>query len=547
MNKKYQFLYPFLFAAIMAVGMLFGYKLSDSMQGRSSLFSKQENNKVTELLGLLKVQYVDTIDQNLLLDELTKEIVDKLDPHSFYIAKKEVKSISEDMAGAFEGIGIEFFIVKDTVMVVSAIAGGPSETLGIQAGDKIIKIEDTLIAGIGFRDLDVVSKLRGPKETDVNISILRPGVKELLDFTITRDKIPLYSVDVAYMIDSLTGYIKVNRFSETTYTEFLRAIRKMDEQGIRKLIVDLRDNPGGLLNQATELIDELLPANELIVYTKGRNYSQNDYKTKSLPGLFEGGQLAILIDEGSASASEIVAGAIQDKDRGLIVGRRSFGKGLVQEQYKLQDGSEVRLTVARYYTPSGRSIQKPYENGEGTSYNEEVYDRYMSGELLSADSISLPDSLLFYTANGRPVYGGGGIMPDVFIPIDTANVDLWSRVRSQLQQYIYDYYAQNLEAFKDYKDINDYKANYQLPDSVYQGYIAHMNALSPKITVEYMAPVEAKTRTYLSAYIARQIWRNNGFYPLLNEIDPVVIESVRLLHNRAEYKEKLSGKSDLAQ
>ena len=361
--------------------------------------------------------YVDKVDETKLVEDAIISMLEELDPHSTYSDPEEVKRLNEPLQGNFDGIGIQFNMATDTLFIIQPVSGGPSEKVGILAGDRIIEVNDTVIAGVKMSTEEVMRRLRGPKGSEVNVKIMRNGVKGLIPFTIKRDKIPVYSLDASYMVNEHIGYIRINRFAATTGEEFRDALHKLQKKGMKDLILDLQGNGGGYLNAAIELCDELLGKKELIVYTEGRRNPRSEFKAKG-DGDFQEGRLVVLVDEYSASASEIVTGAIQDWDRGIVVGRRTFGKGLVQRPIDLPDGSMIRLTVARYYTPAGRCIQKPYENIE--QYNQDLIDRYNRGEMVSADSIHFPDSLKTRTLRlGRTVYGGGGIMPDYFIPLDT--------------------------------------------------------------------------------------------------------------------------------
>ncbi|MCH7535208.1 MAG: S41 family peptidase, partial [Bacteroidetes bacterium] len=376
--------------------------------------------KLNKILGYIEKDYVDTVNMGQLSDVAINSILEELDPHSMYISAKRFKSMDESLKGNYEGIGIEFNIINDTILVIRSITGGPSEMLGLMAGDRIIEIDTQLVAGTGISTKDVISKLKGESGTKVQVGIKRKGVDDLLIFDITRREIPLNSVEISYMLDSTTGYIKISKFAATTHHEVVEAMEKLQENNLTNLIVDLRGNGGGYLDAAINISDEFLPENTLIVSTKGRSRSETKFYAQR-PSSFKG-NLIILIDEGSASASEIVTGAIQDNDKGIVIGRRSFGKGLVNEQHKLFDGSVVRLTTQRYYTPSGRCIQKPY--GEGNKkYYEDYHNRYKNGELINKDSIDFPDSLIYKTIGGRPVYGGGGIMPDIYVPLDTSKIN----------------------------------------------------------------------------------------------------------------------------
>ncbi|MBE0653383.1 MAG: S41 family peptidase, partial [Bacteroidales bacterium] len=395
----------------------------------SSILSAQfteQSLKFGEVLDKVSRYYVDTVNEEKIVDKVISEMLHDLDPHSAYLSRDEVMASQEQLDGGFDGIGVSFNILKDTIFIINPIAGGPSERVGIRPGDRIIKIEGENVAGIGITSLEVQKKLKGPKNTRVNISVKRNNAPRHLDFTITRDKIPIYSLDAAYMINENTGYIKLARFSSTTIQEFREALKELQKNNLQNLVLDLSGNGGGYLYAAVSLADEFLSARRMIVYTEGAQNPRRDfYSTQS--GNFLEGNLVVMIDETSASASEIVAGAVQDWDRAVIVGRRSFGKGLVQGRFELQDGSELRLTVAKYYTPSGRLIQKPYEEGFD-EYAKDLTNRYNSGELSSEELINFPDSLKFNTlVRNRVVYGGGGIMPDYFVPIDTTGYSEYYR------------------------------------------------------------------------------------------------------------------------
>ncbi|MCC6691708.1 MAG: S41 family peptidase, partial [Bacteroidia bacterium] len=417
-SRKHIYL-PIVFSLLLVLGIYIGYEYS--FLNRTSISTT--DGKIEKLLNYIQKRYVDTVNKTQLEDKALNALLQSLDPHSAYVNAKEAKAMNEPLQGNFGGIGIEFNIIKDTIRVVAPISGGPSEALGIQAGDMIVKIEGKNSAGVKITNRQVIEQLRGEHNTKVNISIKRRGVKKLIDFTITRGEIPIFSIDVAYMVDAKTGYIKVSRFGATTYDEYMKAFHDLKEKNMQSLIRDLRGNPGGYLNAAVMLADEFLEQGKEIVHTQGRS-DKIKVHMATARGEFEKNKLIILIDEGSASASEIVAGAVQDNDRGMIVGRRSFGKGLVQEEKEFEDGSAVRLTIARYYTPTGRCIQKPYNEGTEAYFSEEM-ERYDKGELQNADSIKFADSLKFKTPAGKVVYGGGGIMPDVFVPIDTTGRTLY--------------------------------------------------------------------------------------------------------------------------
>ena len=541
MNEQYQhnkntqktsfnFYTPFLYAIIMVIGMQLGLKMYETLKSKPKLFSS--SNKISELqevFSYIDARYVDEVESKDLVEKAIRETLEELDPHSSYISAEELQAVNEGLQGNFEGIGVEFSIVKDTIMVVTPIAGGPSDKLGIMSGDKIIQIEDTLVAGIGITSEDVVGKLRGEKGSSVKVSIARSGVANLLDFNIHRDKIPLYSVDVNYMIDEEVGYIKVSRFSATTYHEFMDALSNLKDEGMRRLILDLRQNPGGYLTAAVNIADEFLADNKLMVYTKGRSHKQTDYRAKRR-GQFEEGDLLVLIDSGSASASEIVSGAIQDWDRGILMGRRSFGKGLVQEQRELSNGGALRLTVARYYTPTGRCIQKPYEEGE-EAYNKELSERFNKGQLQQEDSMrhAHNDSLTFKTLiKERTVYGGGGIMPDIFVPIDSSgNEPFLIKVRSIIPEFAYSYFSNHTAEFKQYPNINDFKKRFHITAQMFNQFKSEIKKQTDKFDESLFQRDEQELKTYLKAYIARQLWNDDGFYPVIQDVDNTLKEAIK--------------------
>ncbi len=486
-------------------------------------------NKISSALQYIVNEYVDSVNLGSLTEEIMPVLVEQLDPHSVYIPASDFQRVSEPLVGNFSGIGVSFNMTDDTVAIINTIPNGPSMRVGVMAGDRIIMVDDSLVAGVKMPSDDIVKMLKGPRNTEVKVTIYRRGEQKPIDFEITRDNIPLYSVDVAYMVNENTGYIKINQFAQTTYREFMQAIEKLKAQGVEKLIIDLRHNGGGIMDAATMIADQFLQEGQLIVYTEGRTRPrENDYATSR--GILKDDKLVILMDESSASASEILAGAIQDNDRGLIIGRRSFGKGLVQEEMRFQDGSALRLTVARYYTPTGRSIQRPYENGTEDYYSD-FHDRIMNGELENSDSIKFDDSQKFVTPGGRIVYGGGGIMPDVFVPIDTSGTsEYYNRVRSLGLMYRFAFYytdqkrslleplktAREIEAFLDKQNI--------LPEFIEY---AEEKGLDPnKVDIQTSREVLLKT---IKAYIARNIIDNEGFYPIIADIDNTLTVAIDTL------------------
>ncbi len=537
-KKKYNFLMPVLLALVLIIGMQLGFKLRDTTWNKRPLGEKNTFGKLDEILNLINVKYVDDVNAKEVLDKALDKFLVDLDPHSFYIAQSELKGVKESLEGKFEGIGIEFYIVKDTIVVVTPISGGPSEALGILSGDKIITIDDTIVAGKSITNNDVVKKLRGDKGTKVKVGILRNGSKDLVQYSVTRDKIPLFSVDVGYMVDSITGYIKINRFAENTYDEFRVKLNKLKDEGLKKLIIDVRQNPGGYLNAATLIADEFIGEEKLLVYTEGKAYKRNEYKAKNT-GQFEEGDVVIMIDEGSASASEILAGALQDWDRGVVVGRRSFGKGLVQEQYELNDGSALRLTVARYYTPSGRSIQKPYNEGSD-AYNNEIYDRFDNDELTIDKQLEKADTInKYYTDANRVVYGGGGIGPDVFVSIDTSfSFSYFFLVRSYIPEFIYNYYAENQGLFLQYKESQYFRNNFQISDALFNKFLEYSYKEGLRKDEKELEKISFRIRTVLKAYLAKQMWKDEGFYPVMNTIDEAFLKAHEVVQNTDQYLKK---------
>lgn len=488
-------------------------------------------NKFRQVLSHIENDYVDEVDSDELVESAIKNMLEELDPHTSYIAAKDLEVIQSRLQGNYEGIGVEFNIFKDTIHVVSPLSGGPSQKLGIRAGDKIIKVDGENVAGIGMTNQRVVEMLRGPGGSEVTVSIKRDGENELIDFTIERDVIPQYSVDVSYMVDDEIGYIKVARFANSTYLEFKEALFKLQGQGMKKLVLDLTGNPGGYLNRAVEIADEVLNGRQMIVYTDGKEKRYVEEHYSGNEGDFETGSLVIMVDEGSASASEIVAGAVQDHDRGLIVGRRSFGKGLVQLPIDLNDGSELRLTISRYYTPSGRSIQKTYTEGNLDDYYMEAYERYENGELYTSDSIKFNDSLAYKTDKGRVVYGGGGITPDYFVPLDTTqNTRYLNRLFStnSLQEYTVKYAQENTEAIYE-MGFEDYRSSFVVTDQMLDDLVEIAEGNKLKFNQKEFTRSKELIKLLTKAYIARGIWDNDGFYPIFNQQDEIFMKAIQLM------------------
>jgi len=527
---------PLIVAAFTILGIFVGRELG-KQQGKAQFFKKEElseQDKLHQVLSFIKSDYVDTIKEEMILEETIQELLQNLDPHSYYIPGSQFSQLDDPLQGNFEGIGVEFRIVEDTVVIIQALGGGPSEQVGIMAGDRIIAVDGEGITGAKISNQEVIKRLKGPKGTDVDVKVLRKSEKEAIDFTIQRDKIPLHSIEAAYMIDENTGYIKIARFARTTYEEFKAASLELRNAGMEDLILDLRNNTGGLMKAAIDLSDEFLKKGELIVYTKGKSRERIDYFA-TRRGSLEETEVAVLINEGSASASEILAGAIQDNDRGLIVGRRSFGKGLVQESVQWPDGSAIRLTVARYYTPTGRSIQKPYDDGID-KYNEEAYDRYLNGEMFSKDSIDFPDSLKFYTAGGKVVYGGGGITPDLFIGIDTNSYsELYRKLNFQgvFYQFGFNYVDENRESLSEVYSEGDFANNFSIRSELmdkFFSYAAEKGFDSLEVKLDELSLNLAKNR--IKGSIARNFAGNNAFYEVVNREDRVVQKTLGRLNTK---------------
>lgn len=499
--------------------------------------------KYGRLLQLIESNYVDTTNIEDLTEKAVVEVLKQLDPHSVYISKEEVEKMNEPLQGSFEGIGISFNIFKDTLLVVATIPGGPSEKVGLQAGDRILKVDNKEIAGIGIENSDVFDMLRGDKGTVVNLKVLRNGQQDLLDFRIIRDKIPIHSLDASYMIDEETGYIKLNRFSATTTDEFTDAIKDLKKSPrFKNLVLDLRGNGGGYLKAAIELADQFLGAFKMIVYTEGENSRRKDYKASAL-GEFEQGKLVVLIDEGSASASEIVAGAIQDWDRGVVVGRRSFGKGLVQQPYFLNDGSMVRLTTAHYHTPSGRGIQKSYEEGV-EAYRSDYRKRFEAGEFFTRDSIHFDEKLMFETmVNKRTVYGGGGVMPDIFVPMDTSqNYGYFNQMvrKNIVYTAALDYMDRNRSEFtQNYPSFDVFQKNFVIEDELVEKMVAEADKEGIERDDESLAVARPIIKEQVRAIVARDLFGQGAYYQVVNEDSSVVKEALKVLKSSSEYNNLL--------
>ena len=528
-NKRLQVWLPLLFSLVMILGMVVGYKIrqDSSMPG----FFKTSNKSVfQEVLDLVDLKYVDKVETDTLGNKAISGILHKLDPHSVFIPSSELMQVNDDLRGNFTGIGVEFQVFYDTVNILNVLPGGPSEKAGMLVGDKVITINDTIkLAGQKINPENIRKYLRGKKGTPVKVTVFRNG--KMVPLIIERGTIPVPSVDASYMIDGQTGFIHLNRFSENTYREFMQAMEKLQAQKMQHLILDLRGNGGGLLNQAVNIADEFLDEDKLIVYTQGSHVPKYEYKS-SKEGLFEKGDMAVLVDESSASASEVLSGALQDWDRATIIGRRSFGKGLVQEQFGLSDGSALRLTVARYYTPLGRNIQKSYNNGYA-EYEEEVMVRFHNGEVMKPDTTKNKGAA-FKTKKGKIVYGGGGITPDVFVPFDTTSMGkalLSLYAKGTLNNFIYTYYIQHKAELAAYKKPSDFSNGFQSGDREWE----ELKRFASKDSIN-LDKFSIHDKEYLQkripSMLARQIWRYDGYYQVMNKTDDFIQKALQVLNVR---------------
>lgn len=525
---------PLMLGAALAVGLIGGQYFSGSNGISVPGGNGSSYNKVLDILNYIETEYVDTVDRRELTDDAVVSILDELDPHSVYIPAEEFHQMNDPLMGKFEGIGVQFTMQQDTIMVLHVIPGGPSEKAGLKDGDRIVEVDGESVAGKKLSTMDVMRYLKGDKGTKVIVGVHRRGFDALLPFTIIRDVIPTYSIDISFMPEDEIGYIRLSRFSVTTAREFRSAMDDLLDDGMKKLILDLRGNSGGYLDAAISLSDELLPDDKLIVYTEGRARPKRFfYATEK--GSFETQPLVILIDESSASASEILAGAIQDNDRGIIAGRRSFGKGLVQEQLNLPDGSGLRLTVARYYSPTGRCIQRSYDDGK-EAYQMDFIERFHSGQMMSPDSIDFPDSLKYTTAGGKTVYGGGGIMPDVFIPVDKdERYSFYNKLlnRGLIYQYAFDYADRNRPKLLEYGDYKAFDRDYVFGDDLMLDFLRYAEEEGIEMNEEGLDFAEEKIRSLMEAYIARNIFGDEGFYPLYLEIDHTFQKALELIRDKS--------------
>ena len=526
-KKKIQVWLPLLFSLVMIAGMFIGYKIKTNMPD-TGIFSHEKKRPLLEVLNLIENKYVDKENADSLGDAAIDAILNKLDPHSVYLPASQLQSAKEDLQGGFSGIGVEFNIFTDTINVLNVIKEGPADKAGLQPGDKFLKVGDSLVAGVKITTDKIKTLLRGNGGTKAEITVLRGS--EQKHFSIVRDMIPLYSLDAAYMISDTTGYIRLNKFAETTYKEFMDATLRLQKQGMKSMILDLRDNGGGILTQATNIADEFLDQDKLITYTEGVHSSKKEYRCEK-EGIFEKGKLIVLANEGTASASEILIGALQDWDRATIIGRRTFGKGLVQEPYELSDGSGLRLTVARYYTPLGRSIQKSYSQGIKI-YQEDLLNRMHDGEMLSFDSIKHTDGKAYKTHAGKIVYSGGGITPDVFVAFDTSGMSPQSRkmfLKGTLNKFVYRNYIANKNKFSSYTSPTQFEKNYTVDESTWNSF----SAFAAKDSINISA-VGSKEKGELSKQIkmltARQLWRTEGYFEISNAEDATVKKALEIIN-----------------
>ena len=525
-----------------SAAFIFLFSLSAYSQGISAL----QQRKLAQALSAISAMYVDTINDKKVVEASIRGVLDELDPHSTYIPKEEVQRMHEPLEGSFEGIGVQFQIIKDTINVVQTVTGTPAEKVGVLPGDQIIYIDQDLVAGVKTQNTDVFKKLRGKRGTPVNIRVKRGNSPELIEFKIIRDKIPIYSVDASYMLNDRIGYIKINSFGNTTMDEFTKALKELKAKGMKDLVVSLERNGGGFLKTGIDLADEFLPKNQLIVYTEGLNVPRTEAKS-TIAGNFESGRLIVLIDEFSASASEILSGAVQDWDRGVIIGRRSFGKGLVQREVPLADGSMMRLTIARYHTPTGRSIQKPYKKGDSKDYNKELEERFEKGEMMHLDSIHFPDFLKYNTlVSHRIVYGGGGIMPDIFIPMDTTENTVYHRKivgKGVVNSTMLEYLNKNRDALKvQYPTFDKFNREFEVDESLLQTLIS--NAEKEQIPLDKKDYERSKRviKLQLKAMIANDLWTLNEYYQVINSDNQSLQKAVEVLSKKGAYEKILNTK-----
>lgn len=532
---KYKTWAPLLFSIVLITGILIGFSLRDKLRYKRDLQTVIErNDRLEEIIDLINAKYVDTVNTNNIYNDAIGGILKHLDPHTVYIPASDVEEVNEDLEGGFYGIGVEFTVVRDTIQVTSVIDNGPSQLAGLQVGDRIIKVGDTVVAGTHITTEHIMALLKGKQHSQVAVTVADAYSTHLRQVSIIRDVVPIFSVEAAFMMDSITGFVKVNRFSATTFDEFVKAIKQLKARGMKQMVIDLRENPGGYLDAATAIADQLLDDNKLIVYTKGLHARKMEYKA-SKPGLFEQGRVAVLVDESSASAAEILSGAIQDWDRGIIIGRRTFGKGLVQEQYDLSDGAALRLTVAKYYTPSGRCIQRSFAGGK-EAYARDYANRFEDGELTGKDNNILKDTTKYYTSTHRVVYGGGGIKPDIYVPYDTThlNVKLANLIfNDDVKGVLWDYFILNRKKLQGYKTVQDYEKDFNSADEIIDRYTAMLKGVTH---TEAVALLRSRSNlqffnSEIKAQLARFIFHENGYYAIVTKEDNVAQKALHILYS----------------
>jgi carboxyl-terminal processing protease len=533
-NNKRPWLNPVIYSVLLIAGICIGSFIFRERKPEKFIAKPHASvGKIDNVLDFIEQNYVDTINRDKLEEKTLIAMLNQLDPHSEYIPAADLQQVNEPLQGNFDGIGVEFNIVNDTICVVHPIQGGPSEKVGLMAGDRIVKVDGKNISGVKITNKKVFDALRGKKGTKVIVSVKRESVKALIDFTITRGEIPIYSIDVSFIAEPGIGYIKISRFAAATYDEFRKAFNKLTKLGMKKLILDLRGNGGGYLNAAVDISDEFLSKGMKIVYTKGKASPQKTYFATEKGG-FENSPLVVLIDEGSASASEIVSGALQDNDRATIIGRRSFGKGLVQEQIEIPDGSAIRLTTARYYTPSGRCIQKSYSHGLEAYYNEE-FNRFENGELLSADSIHFADSLKFKTVGGKTVYGGGGIMPDIFVPLDTSyRTSYLNKVsyKGLTSDFAFNYTDKHRAELMKFKTAANFDKSYSPSGALLEDFIAYAQKQGVERNEVQIKKSSAYLLNQLKALIGRNLFDNDAYFPVILSNDKAFSAALKELQRK---------------
>jgi carboxyl-terminal processing protease len=534
-NDQFKVWIPLMMAFMLAIGLFIGLRMGRS--GRSVVRITDANGnlveltKVEEVLRYIEAKYLEGIDPLSLEDAAIQGMLKRLDPHSSYISRDKIRGVKESLQGNFDGIGVEFFMLDDTILIVGVIPDGPSDKAGVKIGDRIIRVNDSTLAGVGLKNTDVINKLKGKAGSKVEVEILSRGSVKTHKVNIIRGQIPMASIDASFMLNEKTGYIRISRFSGQTFKEFMSAFEDLTKnKGMKDLVIDLRGNPGGYLNEATDILNQLFSDKRLLVYTEGRSYKRKEYKSNGR-AYFKIGKIAVLINEGSASASEIMAGALQDNDRGIVIGRRSFGKGLVQEQYDLSDSSAIRLTVARYYTPSGRLIQRPYREGESDEYEEDFDQRFQSGELVSRDSIKISDSTVYKTTGGRIVYGGGGIIPDIFVPIDTIVYnDYYLNLAQFVPAFVYRYMDTNYKSFSGYSSANSFANNYTVSSRMLEDFIEFAlkkAKLGKNDKIIQLSKQELSN--YIKAQIAQQLFRTEGYYRCISKKDKDILKALEEL------------------